>query len=84
MKVSPYVGIIQIRLRVRAIQPTLSLLYASSPCERIHYTTFRPVLQGRLAKHAYARYDRGNLLRIKETCPWNRKTCCKRCIPPKS
>ena len=29
--VSPYVGIIQIRLRVRATQPTLSLLDASSP-----------------------------------------------------
>ena len=31
VKVSPYVGIIQIRLRVRAQQPTLSLLSASSP-----------------------------------------------------
>ena len=43
----PYVGIIQIRLRVRAIQPTLSLLCASSPFLYSFYssTLFR-FLQG--------------------------------------
>ena len=53
--VSPYVGIIQIRFRqhrggaafwVRAIQPTLSPLYASSPFVQIYSSTVCRVLQG--------------------------------------
>ena len=47
LSIYPYVGIIQIRLRVRAIQPTLSLLCASSPFLYSFYssTLFR-FLQG--------------------------------------
>ena len=43
--VSPYVGIIQIRSWVRAIQPTLSPLYASSPFVQIYSSTVFRVLQ---------------------------------------
>ena len=51
----PYVGIIQIRFRqhrggaafwVRAMQPTLSPLYASSPFVQIYSSTVCRVLQG--------------------------------------
>ena len=41
-----YVGMIQIRSQVRAIQPTLSPLYASSPFVQIYSSTVCRVLQG--------------------------------------
>ncbi len=42
VKVSPYVGIIQIRLRVRAIQPTLSLLTQAPLVNFITIPRFAP------------------------------------------
>ncbi len=47
--VSPYVGIIQIRLRVRATQPTLSLLDASPPFVQKYSSTAARHLQDKFS-----------------------------------